>query len=175
MRIGLAVLRALMGGLFVGHGTQKLFGWFGGHGPDATGQAFEGMGLRPGKANALAAGAAEAGGGALLALGLFTPLAGAALTGAMTTAIATVHAPRGPWVTEGGWEYNAVLIAAVAAIVDVGPGALSLDAVRGRERWGTGWALASVAAGAGGAAFVLSRRSTGEPEPTSDEEAAAAA
>lgn len=165
MSFGLAVLRALIGGLFIGHGTQKLFGWFGGHGPDATGQAFEGMGLRPGKQNALAAGAAEAGGGALLALGLFTPLAGAALTGTMTTAIATVHAPRGPWVTEGGWEYNGVLIAAVAAIVDAGPGRLSLDAARGRERWGAGWALASVTAGAAGAAFVLSRRESEPPPP----------
>lgn len=174
MKLGLAVLRGLIGGLFVGHGTQKLFGWFGGHGPDATGQAFEGMGLRPGKANAVAAGAAEAGGGALLALGLFTPLAGAALTGTMTTAIATVHAPKGPWVTDGGWEYNAVLIAAVAAIVDAGPGPFSLDAARGRERWGAGWALASTAAGAAGAAFVLSRRST-EPEPAAPGDDAAAA
>jgi putative oxidoreductase len=176
MKLGLAVLRTLVGGLFIGHGTQKLFGWFGGHGPDATGQAFEGLGLRPGKANALAAGAAEAGGGALLALGLCTPLAGAALTGAMTTAIATVHAPRGPWVTEGGWEYNAVLIAAVAAIVDAGPGGLSLDALRGRERGGAGWALAAVAAGAAGAAVVVSRRSQEQqPAPESESEEAAAA
>ncbi len=166
------MLRALIGGLFIGHGTQKLFSWFGGYGLDATGQAFEGMGQGPGKQNALAAGAAEAGGGALLALGLH-PLAGAALTGTMTTAIATVHAPRGPWVTEGGWEYNGVLIAAVAAIVDAGPGKLPLDAARGRERWGAGWALASVTAGAAGAAFVLSRRES-EP-PASDEGTEAAA
>ncbi|MDO8189103.1 DoxX family protein [Conexibacter sp. JD483] len=165
MSFGLAALRALVGGLFIGHGTQKLFGWFGGHGPDATGQAFESMGLRPGKQNALAAGAAEAGGGALLALGLFTPAAAAALTGTMVTAIGTVHAPRGPWVTDGGWEYNGVLIAAVTAIVEAGPGRLSLDAARGRERWGSGWALASVAAGAAGAAFVLSRRETEPPAP----------
>ncbi|MDO8213514.1 DoxX family protein [Conexibacter sp. CPCC 206217] len=155
MKFGLAVLRALVGGLMIGHGTQKLFGWFGGYGPDSTGQFFERLGLVPGRRNALAAGAAEAGGGALLALGLATPLAGAAITGTMATAIATVHAPRGPWVTDGGWEYNAVLGAAVFAIVDAGPGAFSLDAARGRERWGTGWALAQLGAGLAGAALTI--------------------
>ncbi len=63
------LLRVLIGGLFVGHGTQKLFGWFGGYGPDGTGQFFESIGLRPGRRNAMIAGASEAGGGALLALG----------------------------------------------------------------------------------------------------------
>ncbi len=97
------LLRATIGGLFIGHGTQKLFGWFGGYGPDATGQAFEGMGLRRRASRTRwRRAAAEAGGGALLALGLFTPLAGAALTGTMATAVATAHEPRGPWVTEGG-------------------------------------------------------------------------
>ncbi|MCW3018016.1 MAG: DoxX family protein, partial [Solirubrobacterales bacterium] len=60
MKIGRLLLRLSVGGFFIGHGTQKLFGWFGGHGLDATGQAFEQMGLRPGKRNAIAAGAAEA-------------------------------------------------------------------------------------------------------------------
>ena len=94
------LLRLSVGGFFIGHGTQKLFGWFGGHGLDATGQAFESMGLRPGKRNAIAAGAAEAGGGALLALGLATPLAGAALTATMLTAIHRVHLKNGPWATK---------------------------------------------------------------------------
>src|SRR4051794_41495025 len=58
------LLRILIGGLFVGHGTQKLFGWFGGYGPDGTGQFFESIGLRPGRRNAMMAGASEAGGGA---------------------------------------------------------------------------------------------------------------
>ena len=69
MKIGRLLLRLSVGGFFVGHGTQKLFGWFGGHGLEATAEGFEQMGLRPGKRNAIAAGAAEAGGGALLALG----------------------------------------------------------------------------------------------------------
>lgn len=155
MKLGMAVLRATVGGLMIGHGTQKLFGWFGGHGPDATGQAFDSMGLGPGKRNALAAGASEAGGGALLALGLMTPLAAARVIGAMTTAMRVVHWSRGPWVAEGGWEYNAVIIASAFAIVDAGPGPLSLDAARGTERWGTGWAIGALAAGVAGSAAVI--------------------
>ena len=171
MTFGLTLVRTLLGGLMIGHGTQKLFGWFGGHGPEGTGQFFESLGLRPGRRNALAAGAAEAGGGALIALGLLTPLGGAAVTGSMATAIATVHGPRGPWVTEGGWEYNAVIIAAAAAITDAGPGPLSLDAARGRERWGAGWALAQLVAGLGGAAAaVMLGRASGEEAPVPEAE-----
>lgn len=155
MKLGMAILRATVGGLMIGHGTQKLFGWFGGHGPDATGQAFESMGLGPGKRNALAAGASEAGGGASLVLGLMTPFGAAGVIGAMVTAMRAVHWARGPWVTEGGWEYNAVIIASAVAIVDAGPGPLSLDAARGRSHWGPGWALAALAAGAGGSALVM--------------------
>jgi putative oxidoreductase len=151
MKIARMLLRVVVGGLFFGHGTQKLFGWFGGHGLDATAAGFEQLGLRPGRRNAIAAGAAEAGGGALLAAGLATPLAASVLTGTMITAIETVHAKNGPWLSNGGYEYNVVMIAAVLTIVEVGPGALSLDDVRGRERSGSGWALAALAAGALGA------------------------
>jgi putative oxidoreductase len=142
--------RVLIGGLFVGHGTQKLFGWFGGHGPEATGQAFEGMGMKPGKTHALAAGYSEAGGGLALALGLFTPAAGAAIIGTMVQAIRSVHGSNGPWVTEGGWEYCAVVIAATTAIVEVGPGTLSLDSSLGIDAKGTTFALAALGAGIAG-------------------------
>jgi putative oxidoreductase len=148
MKIGRLFLRLVVGGLFVGHGTQKLFGWFGGYGLDATADAFEKMGMRPGRRNALAAGAAEAGGGALLALGLETPFAASVLTATMITAIQRVHASKGPWVTDGGYEYNLVLIAAVLALAEVGPGALSLDGARGSERHGPHWAVAALIAGA---------------------------
>jgi putative oxidoreductase len=146
MKLFRFALRLLIGGLFVGHGTQKLFGWFGGHGPEGTGGFFESLGLKPGKRNAIAAGAAEAGGGALLATGIALPLAGAALTGTMTTAIRHVHAAKGPWSTEGGWEYNAVLIGATLAILE--------------EECGLAWALAAGAAGAAGSVAIteLGRR-----------------
>jgi putative oxidoreductase len=151
MKIGRLILRLVVGGLFVGHGTQKLFGWFGGNGLDATAQGFEHLGLRPGRQNAIAAGTAEAGGGALLAAGLATPLASSVLIATMLTAIHRVHAKNGPWAGDGGYEYNLVLIAAALALAEVGPGTLSLDAARGRERSGSGWALAALAAGAAGA------------------------
>jgi putative oxidoreductase len=151
MKLGRLILRLVVGGYFFGHGTQKLFGWFGGHGPDATAQMFESIGLRPGKRNAIAAGAAEAGGGALLALGAATPIAASVLTATMLTAIQRVLLKNGPWVMNQGYEYNLVLIAAALALAEVGPGTISLDAARGRERSGSGWALAALATGALGA------------------------
>ncbi len=151
MKIGRLLLRLSVGGFFVGHGTQKLFGWFDGNGLDATAKGFEALGLRPGRPNAIAAGMAEAGGGALLAAGLATPLAASVLTATMLTAIETVHAKNGPWLSKGGYEYNVVLIAAALALVEVGPGGLSLDAARGRERSGSAWALAALLVGALGA------------------------
>ena len=151
MKIGRLLLRLTVGGFFFGHGTQKLFGWFGGKGLDETAQGFEHLGLRPGRPNAIAAGAAEAGGGALLAVGLATPLAASVLTATMLTAIKTVHAKNGPWLSDGGYEYNVILIAAALALAEVGPGSLSLDAALGRERFGSKCALAALATGALGA------------------------
>ncbi len=145
------LLRLVLGALFVGHGTQKLFGWFGGHGPDGTGQFFESLGLRPGKRNAIAAGAAEAGGGALLAAGVATPLAAAALAGTMFTAIRAVHLEKGPWVTDGGYEYNLLILLALAAIAEEDSGPLL--------------AIGSLLAGVAGSAgtFALAARETPSP------------
>ena len=64
MNVGRLALRAAVGGFFFGHGTQKLLGWFGGPGLDATAQGFHKMGMRPGKRNAIAAGISETAGGA---------------------------------------------------------------------------------------------------------------
>jgi len=149
------LLRVLIGGLFVGHGAQKLFGWFGGYGPDGTGQFFESIGLRPGRRNAMVAGASEAGGGALLALGLFTPLASALLTGVMVQAVRSVKADKGPWSTDGGWELEALFAAGALVFAEIGPGPLSLDHALGMERAGTGWALLALAAGVAGPMVVV--------------------
>lgn len=151
MKLGRLLLRLAVGGFFIGHGTQKLFGWFGGHGPDATGNFFEQLGLRPGKRHALAAGSAEAGGGTLIALGAATPLAASLLTAVMLTAIKRVHLSKGPWVTNGGYEYNVVLIAAVLALAETGPGSPSVDEALGIEKHGAGWAALALALGALGA------------------------
>src|SRR5919198_6777103 len=150
MKLLILAARLLIGGLFIGHGTQKLFGWFGGYGPDGTGGFFESLGMRPGRQHAVAAGATETASGGLLALGLATPAAAAGITGVMTTAIRTVHRPNGPWITENGWEYTATVIAAVGLITEMGPGPLSLDAALGIERRGPFWAGAALAARAAG-------------------------
>ncbi len=168
MKIGRLLLRLTVGGFFFGHGTQKLFGWFGGHGLDATANMCESLGMRPGRRNAVAAGVAEAAGGAAVAVGFATPLAAGALTSVMLTAIHRVHLKNGPWVTSGGYEYNAVLIAAVLALAEVGPGNLSLDHALGADRSGPGAAVAAAAIGVAGAvgAHQLAARSPAPPEPT---------
>jgi putative oxidoreductase len=155
MSLGRLAARGLIGGLFIGHGTQKLFGSFGGPGRAGTEGMMEALEMRPAKLHALAAGVTETAGGALLAAGLAMPVAAASLTGVMTTAIVKVHLKNGPWAANGGWEYNAVLIAAVTALVEAGPGKLSLDYLRGKERTGVVWALASVGLGAGAAALTM--------------------
>ena len=76
MKLGLAVLRAVLGALFIGHGTQKLFGWFEGQGLRDTGDSFESMGLRPGRPQASVAGVSETVGGVLIATGFLTPVGG---------------------------------------------------------------------------------------------------
>ncbi|HZU39587.1 MAG TPA: DoxX family protein, partial [Solirubrobacteraceae bacterium] len=162
MKIGLSLLRTTIGVLFVGHGTQKLFGWFGGHGPEGTAQFFESLGLRPGRRHATAAGAAEAGGGALLALGLLTPAAAASLIGVMFTAIRTVHFKNGPWSTNGGYEYNLALIAALTALAELGPGELSLDHALGMEVKGPLIGLLALGGGIAGAT-LMTQSSSAEP------------
>jgi putative oxidoreductase len=152
MKIGRLILRSVVGGYFVGHGTQKLFGWFGGHGLEGTGQFFENIGLRPGKRHATAAGVAEAGGGALLVLGAATPLASAAIIATMLTAIQRVHIKNGPWVSDQGYEYNLVLIAAAAALAETGPGSPSIDDARGSSMYGPKWAAIALLLGVLGAA-----------------------
>jgi putative oxidoreductase len=167
MDFGRLILRGVVGPLFVGHGTQKLFGWFDGHGPEGTGGFFESLGLRPGKRHATTAGSAESLGGALLTLGALTPVAQALITGTMVTAIRKVHAPKGPWVTEGGYEYNAVLIAAMVALVESGPGKPSVDAALFPRLKGSGWALLALAAGAAGS--YLATEHFNEPAPPAPE------
>lgn len=161
MRLGNAILRIVVGGLFAGHGAQKLFGWFGGHGPEGTGQFFEsGLGLAPGRRQAQAAGTAELGGGVLLATGVGTPLAAAALSSTMITAIRKVHLDKGPWVSEGGYEYNAVILALLFALTD--------------EEAGPGWAVAQLAAGAAGswlASGPISEAATTEEEAAAQQPA----
>jgi putative oxidoreductase len=157
MDLGRLALRGIVGPLFVGHGTQKLFGWFGGHGPEATGGAFESMGLSPGRRHATAAGVAETAGGALLTLGALTPLTGTIISSVMITAIRKAHLKNGPWVTNGGYEYPLALIGVAAALTESGPGRPSVDAALFPGLRGAKLAVLQLVAAAVGSYLVTER------------------
>src|SRR5438067_10362909 len=155
MKLGRLLARAAIGGLFSGHGTQKLPGWFDGPGIDGATKMMGSLELRPARRNALLASASEAAGGAMLAAGFLTPVAAASLIGTMVTAIRTVHWKNGLWNSAGGYEFNLALIASTLAIVDGGPGPLSLDRTLGIHDTGWQWALGALAAGAAGSTLVV--------------------
>lgn len=129
--VGLLLARLGIGGVLMAHGAQKLFGWFGGGGIEGTAAGMESMGFEPGRENAIAAAVGETGGGALLALGLATPAAGAAAAGTMAAAVA-VHAEGGLFSQRGGYELPLLLGLGSAALGFTGAGTLSLDEATGR-------------------------------------------
>ncbi|MFF4897184.1 DoxX family protein [Streptomyces sp. NPDC001068] len=173
--VGLLLLRLGTGGVLAAHGTQKLFGWFGGGGVEGTGQFMESVGYTPGRQSALAAGLAEAGGGTLLALGLATPAAGAAAAGAMAGA-AALHVPNGFFAAEGGYEYAASLGLTAAGLAVSGPGRLSLDHTLGHV-FDRGWMVpvalgvtaAATAAVVGARSRRVRRKREGEQEALFEE------
>lgn len=130
MNIGLLLLRFIVGLVFFLHGSQKLFGWFDGHGLMVTAQWMETIGLKPGIVMAALSGTAEVFGGILFMLGLYTKIASGLLAIVMCVAILTVHWPNGFWNANGGFEYNLVLLAIVISFTWFGAGKYSLD-----ERW----------------------------------------
>jgi putative oxidoreductase len=130
--LGLLLLRLVVGALLVGHGAQKLFGWFGGPGLAAATAMFGGhLRLRPASFWALVGSLSEIVGGVLLAAGLLWPLGPVAIFAAMLMAL-TVHWPKF-WAQEGGIEYPLVLLAGALALGLTGPGSLALDAVFGLQ------------------------------------------
>jgi putative oxidoreductase len=169
---GLFIIRAVIGGLLFAHGTQKLFGWYGGYGLDGTGGFFESVGHRPGRTMAMVAGISEAGGGLLLVLGLFTPIGAAAIVGTMIVAAVSVHKDNGLWATNGGYELPLINAAVAGALAFTGAGAWSLDSAFNTP-WNRGWGVGLLAVciailAAGG---VLARRNqvvTGEATSTAD-------
>ncbi|MFN2591112.1 MAG: DoxX family protein [Actinomycetota bacterium] len=158
MDTGLLVLRLVVGGLFVGHGTQKLFGWFGGGGLDGTGAMYDSLGFRPGRRLAVVAGVAEAGGGVLLALGLLTPLGAAMIIGVMFAAILAVHVQKGVWNQNGGLEFPLVMATAALTVAMVGPGAISFDESLNLANGGVAEGLGALVLGAGVASLLELRR-----------------
>jgi putative oxidoreductase len=163
MDLGLFALRMVIGLLFAAHGAQKLFGSFGGAGPEGTAGFFERLGLRPGSVHARLAGTAEFCGGLLLAFGALTAFGAAAVIAVMTTAVITVHGRNGIWNTDKGYEYNLVLATAAFALAGVGPGSWSLDSAFGVADSGAGWAIGALIVGLGaGVGAVLTGRQAPE-------------
>lgn len=171
MSIGLLILRLVIGLTLAAHGTQKLFGWFGGYGLAGTGGFLEQLGFVPGKRNALFAGLAEAVGGLLLALGFATPLAAAVIIAVMTVASVSVHRKHGFFNHNQGYEYTMVLAVIALSIAMTGPGPFSLDAVLGIRDAGAGWGLAALVVGLAGAGLQLARRQFPAPSTVSRGEA----
>ncbi|MGN6445411.1 DoxX family protein [Amnibacterium sp.] len=172
MAIGTLLLRLTVGGLFMGHGLQKLTGAFDGPGLEGAEGMMRSLDMHPPRQHALAAASAETFGGAALALGAATPVAAAALIATMTTAVRKVHLRNGPWNSKGGWEFNAVLAAAAAAVASDGPGVLSVDALFRRSRWGIGGALFALGAGVAGSFAATEYAKRSKPEGPADADAA---
>jgi putative oxidoreductase len=169
MDLGLLIVRLVIGITLAAHGSQKLLGWFGGYGIAGTGSFFEQLGFRPGRLHAALAGIAENGGGLLLAAGLLTPLAAAALIGVMVVAAGSVHWGKG-FFLPNGLEYTLVLAAGALGIAFTGPGAISLDRSLGIGWSGSSWGLAALLLGVlGGAGELFARK----PAPATTKEQAA--
>ncbi len=166
LSIGLLIARVMLGLGIAAHGTQKLFGWFGGYGLTGTGGFFEGLGFRPGKLFAALSGLGEALGGLLVALGLFGPVGPALMIAVMLVAIATVHWPNGFFVANKGYEHPLLYAAGASALAFTGFGAFSLDALLGLELTSPVLSVGAVIAGVLGALGALAMRRTQAPSRT---------
>ncbi|OCH23609.1 DoxX family protein [Aliivibrio sp. 1S128] len=120
-------LRIPIGIIFMAHGAQKLFSWFGGYGLEGTGQFFESIGLAPGVAMAFLAGSAEFFGGLFILLGLLTRPSALVLAFTMLIAIVSVHLQNGLFMSNGGYEFGLALLAASVSLMLSGSGRIAVD------------------------------------------------
>ena len=157
MDVALLVIRVVVGLLLIGHGTQKLFGWFGGGGIAGTGNFMEGIGFKHAKPMAIMAGLGEAAGGLMLALGLLTPFGCAAIIAVMMNATAPSWG-KGPFNQNGGWELPLTYAVIGGTIAFVGPATLSLDNAFSWDLTSTTWGIVAVAAGFTAGALNLTVR-----------------
>jgi len=164
------ILRVTLGGLLMGHGGQKLFGWFEGPGVEGTTGMMRAVGLRPAHPWAVTAGLGEFGGGLLTALGLLNPLGPLGVIGAMSMATGKVHWGKPIWATKGGAELPVTNMGIALALALAGPGRYSLDRLFGiRIPW---WVTLLVTTGAG-ATLVVGLLM--EPDASAEQSAAAEA
>ena len=165
MSYGILLVRVVVGLAFVGHGTQKLFGWFGGFGPKGTGGFFGSLGYRVPVLMAIAAGLCEVGGGTLLALGLITPLAGALLATVMLNAIVSVSFKKAFML---GSELEIAYLTVAVGFAAAGGGRFSIDRALG---WDDNLSGLWCGVGALGAAVIASflTLTLGRTRPASQE------
>jgi len=163
---GLLAARLLLGLAMAAHGSQKLFGWFGGYGLAGTGGFFEQLGFRPGRAYAAAASTSEVVGGLLVALGLLGPIGPALVLSVMVVAAVAVHWKNGFFAGSNGIEVPFLYAAGVVALALTGPGRFSLDALLGLEwLWAPRIAAVALAIGVLGAlANLASRQPASAPQ-----------
>ena len=128
MDTGLLITRVVFGLLMAAHGTQKLFGWFGGYGLAGTAGFFEQLGYRPGKLFAGAAAGTEIVAGLLVAFGLLGPLGPALIVSVMIVAAVTVHWQHGVFAQNNGIEVPLLYGVVALTLALTGYGAFSLDA-----------------------------------------------
>ncbi len=166
--IALMILRAGLGMMIFVHGFNKAFR---GGKLAGTGRWFESMGMRPGRVHATLAAGSEMGVGALLVVGLITPVAAAGLIGLMVVAFWTVHRDKGFMITGEGWEYVALIAVMSLVSAVLGPGDISLDAAlditANLDGWTGLWIALLLGVGAGAAQLLLFFRPP-EPEPAED-------
>jgi putative oxidoreductase len=157
---GLLVVRLVIGLLMAAHGSQKLFGWFGGHGIAGTGMFFESIGFRPGRFFATLASVTEVVSGILVALGLFGPIGPALMLSVMIVAAVSVHWKNGLFAQSNGIELSLFYGTAAVALALTGFGDYSLDSLLGLQSLYTPTlALGALAIGLiGGVGNLLARR-----------------
>jgi putative oxidoreductase len=162
MNAGLTLARVVFGLLMAAHGSQKLFGWFGGYGLAAVSGYFESLGFRPGRFFATVASLAELSGGLLLALGLFGPIGPALMVSVMIVAAFSVHWQNGLFATSNGIEVPLLYATGATALALTGPGRYSLDAWLGlAPLWTPAITLTALGVGIiGGVANLALRRTS---------------
>lgn len=163
---GLLIGRVVLGGLMMGHGAQKLFGWFGGYGLRGTAGFFESLGFRPGRLFAGMAAGTEVLSGLLLLLGLFTPVAAALMMSVMIVAAGSVHWKGGVFAATNGIEVPLLYGVGALALGLTGAGLFSLDAALGLGTlWTSGVTLLLLGLGIVGGFINLAAR---RPAPATE-------
>jgi len=164
MSYGLLFLRIVIGGILFAHGSQKLFGWWGGGGLKGTAGWLGSMGFRSPSVMAVMVALAESS-GLLFALGLLTPVAALGMCSAMFVAIGAVHWKSGFWLSAGGYEFNLALLSVAVAVSATGPGRFSLDRALGWDDnlSGVWWGVALLGVATAGASVILGPLRTTPP------------